>query len=199
MAKTKALKIDGVSPVGKLSFPRLYVPDFMSQNPKATDKKRYSLTLAFNPNNLDGEDAENFAAMVDAANKCSVDFHGVPYKEKIIDNEDGTEYDIRSPFLPGKSSKYHDNDDVFIRMSSLNKPQVVDGNKDPITEESDLIYAGCLARTSWTCMGYNNTGNRGISFWLCNVQRTGAGERMNSGGKASDQFSTREVDEDQPF
>ncbi len=195
---TKPLRIDGISPVGKLSFPQLYVADYMSQNPKPGDEKKYAMTLAFNPEKLEGEDKENFAAMIDAANKCSIDFHKVPYKERIVD-EDGTEHVIRSPFLLGKTSKYQDNDDIFIRMSTKKKPQIVDGNNDPISEESELIYSGCLVRASWTCTGYNHTGNHGVSFWLCNVQRVGAGERLNAGPKAEDQFSKRETDNDVSF
>jgi len=183
MAEKKPLAINGLSPIGRISFPKLFVPEAR----EAGDKPKYQVTVSFVPAELEGADKEAFEAMVEAANKCSNDMYGVNLKDPVIP-EDGDPYYLRNPFRRGTENKYHKDDEIWIRFSSINKPQVIDGMKQEITEESGQAYAGMLGRASWCCKAYDYLGNRGVTFYLGNFQKTGAGVRLTGGASAEDEF-----------
>lgn len=188
MAQAKKKKtVRGISPNGRVAFPKLFQAEAMDEN----SKPKFQITLSFVPDELDAAGQEAFQSMVDAANECSKDLFGVGYKEKY--EVDGEEVLIRSPFRSGKASKYHEDNEVWIRFSTFDRPDVIDGLKEAITEESGQMYAGAIARVSWTCSAYDQMGNRGVTFYLGNVQKTGKGERLTGGPSAKDEFDAVEA------
>lgn len=193
----KALKKRGISPRGRVSFPRVFRPEAMDD--KST--KKFQITLSFKPDELEGDDLEAFKQMIADANECSRDLFGVGFKEKF--EIDGEEVLLRNPFRSGKASKHHEDDEVWIRFMTEHKPEVIDGHKEPITEESGQMYPGCIARVSYVCQAFDRTGNRGVTFYLGNVQKVGKGERLVGGPAAADEFDAVEADDvggdDTPF
>jgi len=192
------MSVKGLSPCGRVSFPKLFQPEAMEEG----KKPKYQVTLALVPGELDEPGKALFQAMVDAANTCSNDLFGCEYKEVL--EIDGEKHVIRSPFHLGKSKpKYYQDNEVFIRFSTYDKPDVVDGLKENITEESGGMYPGAIARVSWTCQAYDHLGNRGVTFYLGNVQKTGKGERFAGGASAQDEFDEVPVeggdDDTEPF
>ncbi len=186
--REKMHSVRGRSPRGKASFVKVFQPEAMEEG----KKPKYQITISFVPENLNDEDKECFRSMIAAAEECSKDHFGSTYREPV--DIDGEKVMVRSPFRPGKTNRHYEDDEVWIRFSSFDKPEVVDGFKQEITEESGAAYSGMLARVSWCCQAYDHMGNRGITFYLNNVQKTGAGERITGGSSASSDFDEVEAE-----
>lgn len=95
---------------------------------------------------------------------------------------------LRSPFRDGdekESPAYKGK--VFCTAKSKERPGVVDEDVQPIISEEGF-YSGCYARATVNAFAYDNKGNRGVSFFLCNVQKTKEGERIGGGKPANEDF-----------
>ena len=82
----------------------------------------------------------------------------------------------------------------FINANSNSAPGVVDSNREPIYDTSE-IYSGVYARVSLSFYAFNSNGNRGIACGLQNVQKIRDGEPLGGKSRAEDDFDT-ELDED---
>lgn len=114
---------------------------------------------------------------------------------------DGTQFDklvaagkVRVPLLKGddntdKNGNVYDGfaGTMYIRPTSKLRPQIIDRDKTPITEMTEL-YSGCYARASLGIFTYEAKGNRGIAFGLRNVQKLGDGPPLGSYSRAEDDF-----------
>lgn len=83
----------------------------------------------------------------------------------------------------------------FISVSSKQKPQIVDREKEPITDDSE-IYSGMYIRASINFYAYNTAGNKGISAGLNNVQKVADGDFLGGRSSAEDDFDEYD-DEDE--
>lgn len=81
----------------------------------------------------------------------------------------------------------------FINVSSKQKPQIVDREMNPLTDESE-VYSGMYIRASINFYAYNTAGNKGISAGLNNVQKVADGDFLGGRSSAEDDFD--EWDED---
>lgn len=82
----------------------------------------------------------------------------------------------------------------FINANSLNAPQIVDKNVDPILDQSEF-YSGCYGKASVNFYAFNVSGNRGIACGLGNLQKIKDGERLGgSSTTASEDFEV--IDDD---
>lgn len=80
-------------------------------------------------------------------------------------------------------------DSVFINANSKNPPQIVDGNVQPILDQSE-VYSGCWANVSVTFYAFNVNGNRGMACGLGNIQKVRDDEALGGAGvKAENEFS----------
>lgn len=75
-----------------------------------------------------------------------------------------------------------------LTASSDDKPNVVDLNRSPIIDESQ-IYSGMYGRASIRFFGYSNSGNKGIGAGLGNVQKTRDGEPLMSRSTPDEDFA----------
>ena len=179
-----------LSPQGRVSFPQVYQPSAMNEG----EKQKYSITLVFPHKTMEGKQLELLKRMKAEANKVAKEAFGAGIGER---DKDGTI--IKSPFRPTEDKpKYYDPGQIFVRFANKYKPTVVDGAKRPIPEDSDEFYSGCWAHVSYTCWAYTYMGNKGVSFSLGNIQKTGddepfAGRRTT----ADDDFDV--VDSDDSF
>jgi len=82
----------------------------------------------------------------------------------------------------------------FVNANSVSAPQVVDRNRQPIQDLSE-VYSGCYARVSINFYAFNSNGNRGIACGLGNIQKLRDGERLGGKSSAADDFAT-DVDDD---
>ena len=82
----------------------------------------------------------------------------------------------------------------FINANTYNRPGVVDAQKNDIIDKSEL-YSGCYGRVSILPAAYNVDGNKGIKFYLNNVQKLSDGEPLGGNvSNASDDFTAVEDD-----
>ena len=83
----------------------------------------------------------------------------------------------------------------FINANTYNRPGVVDAQKNDIIDKSEL-YSGCYGRVSIIPAAYNVDGNKGIKFYLNNVQKLAEGEPLGGAGSsnAADDFTAVEDD-----
>lgn len=97
---------------------------------------------------------------------------------------------LRSPLHDGDEEK-PDNpvfkDSFYLNAKCKDAPQIVDQNVEPITNQSEL-YSGCYGNISLIFYGYNFGGNKGISVWLGNIQKTKDGPNLNGHITAVDEF-----------
>ena len=75
----------------------------------------------------------------------------------------------------------------FLNANSNTAPGVVDANREPIYETSE-IYSGVYARVSLSFYVFNSNGNRGIACGLQNIQKVRDGESLGGKAKAEDGF-----------
>lgn len=93
---------------------------------------------------------------------------------------------LRLPFRDGDDEKPGNEEyagKIFVNATSKNRPGVVDGKVQPMTEEDGTFYAGCYARATLVAFAYNKMGNVGVAFGLNNLQKLRDGEPL--GGKSS--------------
>jgi Protein of unknown function (DUF2815) len=82
----------------------------------------------------------------------------------------------------------------FINANTYTKPGVVDAQMQEIINPAD-IYSGCYGRISVVPAAFNTDGNKGIKFYLNNVQKLSDGEKLGGGAsQASDDFTAVEED-----
>lgn len=74
----------------------------------------------------------------------------------------------------------------ILNASTKNQPQIVDAQLNPIINPTEF-YSGCYGRASINFFAFNNSGNKGISAGLNNLQKLEDGEPLGS-------FSTAEQD-----
>ncbi len=91
---------------------------------------------------------------------------------------------------------------LFLRVKSNEAPGVIDAKGNPIKAANDFV-SGDYGRASITAFGYDQAANKGVSFYLNNLQLLEKGEPFGSKSSASDDFGVKsEVVaefEDSPF
>ena len=83
----------------------------------------------------------------------------------------------------------------FINANSTTKPGVVDADRNPILDSSEL-YSGIIGRASISFYAFNSNGNRGIACGLNNLQKLADGTPLGGHSRAEDDFADDDDDED---
>jgi hypothetical protein len=175
-----------VTPTGTCSYPHLFEA---WKGPQGNQPPKYGVTIVFPEGKaaLDVPDRRGNtlrkAAMAAGEAKFGSKFaEGVRAgKIKLPFRDDGEEYPTG-----------------HIRLSARTDtpPQVVGRQLEPVTAEMQKagdpneVYAGSQVRVSLVAFGYDNNGNRGVSFALNNVQKVGEGTRIDSRRAPKDDFET---------
>lgn len=76
---------------------------------------------------------------------------------------------------------------TYMNLKSQNKPGVIDQNRQPIMDETQ-IYSGCFCRADVNASAYANGKNFGVSFWLNNLQKWEDGESLGGRMRAEEAF-----------
>lgn len=173
-----------ITPVARLCFPSLFEPrSFEGSEPK------YSCVLVFPPASaMSPQDQAAMQGLKSAAKAAVAEKWG-----------DKPPKGVKSPFRACSEKEDVDgfNDgEVFITISSKDRPNVVDSNVQPILSAED-IYAGAKVRASVRAYAFDRNGNKGVSFGLDNIQKVGEGRRVGGGRrKAEDDFTPMSVEND---
>ena len=96
--------------------------------------------------------------------------------------------DIERPDDPAYAGCY------FVNANSASKPGVVDADRQPIIERSE-VYSGVYGRASINFYAYNVNGSKGIACGLNNLQKIKDGEPLGGKTSAESDFATEDDDD----
>jgi hypothetical protein len=170
-----------ITPEGVASFLNIFRPHPTQKT--ADGRPKYTMTIIFKKKE---QKTPMFKRLKEAA------------EEVVAEKWSDRPKKLKWPFLTAEDLENVPNgledDDVFLRLTAINKPGVVDQHVQPILDES-LMYAGAVVRCSvqaftWT----DDKGGKGVSFGLNNVQKIKDGPHLAGGSRAEDDFE--EVDDD---
>ncbi len=109
--------------------------------------------------------------------------------------------DLKTPLRDGDKDRKGDEaykDSYFVNANSTTKPGVVDGDRQPILDSSEL-YSGIIGRASINFYAFNSNGNRGIACGLNNIQKLSDGTPLGGHSRAEDDFADLDDDDDEDF
>ena len=104
---------------------------------------------------------------------------------------------IKTPLRDGDRERPGDEaykDSYFINANSGTAPGIVDANRQPILERSE-VYSGVYGRASINLYAFNSNGNRGIACGLNNLQKIRDGEPLGGKSRPEDDFDVEDDDE----
>lgn len=175
---------------GRASFPVLVTPEPVGKNPKPGAKPKYQLTVVLNPSHQKQPWYQELRDAVEAAAEAKFGPKG----------SEGRPRKIKSPFLTiddlkNKVPAGYTEDDVFIRLHSMVKPQSVIKEAGAVRQLTDAeiptaIYAGCEVAVSVDFYAWTDPeGGSGVSIGLGNVMKVGDNDPWGATGtEASDDF-----------
>nr|DAG68323.1 MAG TPA: DNA helix destabilizing protein [Caudoviricetes sp.] len=107
---------------------------------------------------------------------------------------------LKTPLRDGDKERKGDvayANSYFVNANSTTKPGVVDADRQPIIDTSEL-YSGIIGRASINFYAYNANGNKGIACGLNNLQKLSDGTALGGHSRAEDDFADVD-DEDDDF
>ena len=126
------------------------------------------------------------AAYTEGENKLKGNSKSVPALE-----------DIKTPLRDGDKERKGDEaykGCYFVNANSTTKPGVVDADRNPILDSSEL-YSGIIGRASINFYAFNSNGNRGIACGLNNLQKLADGTPLGGHSRAEDDFADDDDDD----
>lgn len=109
--------------------------------------------------------------------------------------------DLKIPLRDGDKDRKGDEayaNAWFVNANSTTKPGVVDADRNPILDSSEL-YSGIIGRASINFYAFNSNGNRGIACGLNNLQKLSDGTPLGGHSRAEDDFADLDDDGDEDF
>ncbi len=172
-----------LSPIGRVSYPNV----FTAKSFQPGQEEKFSIVMLFDkttdlktPHKRPNGDI--VLNLRQAAHHAAIEKWGP--KEKWPKN-------LRMPFRDGDEDKPgvqgYENV-IFVSASNKNRPGVVDAQRRPIVESDGSFYAGCYARVTLQAFAYDTMGNKGVSFSLLNIMKTGDGEPFSGRRSAEADF-----------
>jgi hypothetical protein len=161
----------------RLSFPSLFQPG--SFGGESTGK--YEATFV-----LDKKDHADAIKQIQTAADAMMKeaFKGKIPADKVC-LKDGD--DMARPEFEGKFT---------IKASTKKRPLVINRDKSPITEDDNIVYAGCYVNAIVSLWAQNNQYGKRINAQLDGVQFCRDGEPFGDGGIAVDAFDAFGEDDD---
>ncbi|MCD7921219.1 MAG: DUF2815 family protein [Clostridiales bacterium] len=104
---------------------------------------------------------------------------------------------IKTPLRDGDLERPDDEaykNSYFINANSANAPGIVDADRNPILERSE-VYSGVYGRASINLYAFNTNGNKEIACGLNNLQKISDGEPLGGRSRAEDDFDTDDEDD----
>lgn len=104
---------------------------------------------------------------------------------------------LKTPLRDGDAERPDEEayaDSYFINANSGTAPGIVDADRQPILERSE-VYSGVYGRASINFYAFNSNGNKGIACGLNNLQKIKDGEPLCGKSRAEDDFDTEEDDD----
>lgn len=94
---------------------------------------------------------------------------------------------LKLPFRADGDEKGYPEGSIFINVRSKTAPGIVDAKREKITDPA-VIYPGSIVRASVASFAYDTSGNKGVTFFLNNIQKVRDGARLDGRRAAEDEF-----------
>lgn len=156
-------------PSARLSFPALFQTTKFGQE----DTGKYEATFILDKK----EHAEVIAALEAEITRLQKEEIKSKVGSDKICLKDGDE--SGRPELEGK---------MTIKASTKKRPTVINRDKSPITEDDNIVYAGCYVHAFVSLWAQNNQYGKRINAQLEGVQFARDGQAFGSGGVSADDF-----------
>jgi hypothetical protein len=170
-----------ITPEAVASFPTLF-----EAKPDLNGEDKFSVTLVFPK----GTDVKPLMQALLAAGKKKFGDKAAD----IIRNQKDPAIRGKRPQDVEKAKKYgYPEGSLFVTTKSKTRPGVVstfrgpDGKPQLITDPAQ-IYSGCIVKAQIYAHAYDSAGNKGVTFFLNNVQKIRDGERLDGRIDARDAF-----------
>jgi len=166
----------------RLSFPSL----FETEEYKGVDTGKYAASFLIDKSATQGKE---LAALV---KEVAEQAFGSPVPKKVeycIKDGDDTEYD-------GYEGMW------AIKANTKKRPILVDRNKSPVTEDDDVLYAGCYVNASLEVYSLDNQYGKRVGCQLNGIQFVRDGDSFGARNDSLDDFDAIDGgsdDEDSPF
>lgn len=181
-----------ITPPFRVSYPAV----FKAKKNDLNGKMEYSVVALF-------KKGENLEKLKDACKKAVEDKWGtdskkwpknlrMPFRDQA--EREKTNEETGQTYLPDG----YEEGAFFLNLKSYQRPGLVDQQLQPIIDEADF-YAGCWAIASIRPNAYDQAGNKGVSFWLQNLQKFKDGDPLGGRTKAEDDFAPVKTDADGLF
>lgn len=180
-----------------LSYPHLVTP----QAPQNGGKPKYSAVLVWTPELQKDPDFKRFkseadAAIIEAATSKFGSTITVGGGKKLTIEQALAVGVLRGPFRTDALAKGYPEGSIFTNVRTEQQPGIVyaykgeDGKPAVMPPEAvkGEMYPGAIVRASLAAFGYDNSGNKGVSFALNNLQKLADGERIDGRVSAEDDF-----------
>ncbi|MCC8073673.1 MAG: DUF2815 family protein [Clostridiales bacterium] len=105
---------------------------------------------------------------------------------------------IKNPLRDGDRERPGDEayaGSYFINANSSTAPGIVDINRNPILERSE-VYSGVYGRASINFYAFNTNGNKGIACGLNHLMKCNDGEPLGGKSRPEDDFSDLDDEDD---
>lgn len=169
----------------RLSFPSLWATETYN----GTDTGKYACTLLIPKDSKQGKD------LAKAVSSAAEEKFGKPLPKSIkyaLKDGDSVEYD-------GYAGMW------AIKANTKKRPVVIDQRKTPVTEDDNVIYAGCFVNASIEVYAMDNQYGKRVGCQLNGIQFVKDGDSFGGGGNAMDDFDAIEsedsddADDENPF
>ena len=165
----------------RLSFPSLFTTEVFGDD----DTGKYAATFILDMNEHEDSIAE-IEAQIKAITKEK-------WKGKSLPDD-------RLCLKLGDPDRDEMDGKMTIKASTKKRPLVINRDKSPITEDDDIIYAGCYVNAIISLWAQNNKYGKRINGSLEGLQFNGHGEPFGNAGVDADGFDLFSTeDEDIPF
>jgi len=164
----------------RLSYVHLFEP---FSNIEGQEKK-YSVTIL-----VPKTDKATIAKLKAAREAAAEDGKAKTFGGKIPGNLKSTLHDGDEEADLDRNPEYAGH--WYMSVGSKTRPGVVDADLNAILD-STAVYSGCYARVSINAFPYSQSGNKGISFGLNNVQFLDDGPALGGRSRAEDDFADDE-------
>ena len=180
-----------ITPEFRVSYPRVFKPE----KNDLSGEMEFTVSALF-------KKGENLSALKKAAEEACEEKWGKdkskwpknlksPFKDQgtrekekeVVEIKNGKETKTVKTVMPDGYEKGA----MYLNLKSRQKPGLVDQSLNDIIDASEF-YGGCYARASVRAMAYDMKVNKGVSFWLQNLQKTRDGESFGGRTAPQDDF-----------
>jgi hypothetical protein len=158
-----------VTPPGRVCFPSL----FETKSFDGQDTGKYGLVLVF-------KQTDDLNELKQIVRRAADHRFGEAWKAEFKRGKFSLPFRPCSDYAQSGEPFTDDPDAIFINLTSTEPPSMVDEMVRPIMSR-DTIYAGCFAQAQVYAHAYDTKGNKGVTFFVNALQKTGDGEKLGSG------------------